>query len=189
MAPPRDDAAALIIRIAQILQGGYALDVAVSPSSLQLPQCDDAMLSGDVRVEGRLTMMAEQVYLYGVISGAVTMPCSRCLQPTQSNFTAETRAVFLPSSSGIPSSALEDRAGATDEIDLYIHNGIIVDLKPLVREQVVLAIPIQVLCRADCAGLCHACGCNLNNETCACQIDNLDPRFAALNQLRLPKSS
>jgi uncharacterized protein len=189
VAPPRDDAAALIIRIAQILQGGYALDIAVSPSSLQLPQCDDAMLSGDVRIEGRLTMMAEQVYFTGVIRGAVTLPCSRCLQPAQSDFTAETRGVFLPSSSNIPSSALEGKAGPTDEIDLYIHDGTLLDLKPLVREQVVLAIPIQAFCRSDCAGLCHACGCNLNNETCACQMDNLDPRFAVLNQLRQPKSS
>ena len=189
MAPPRDDAAALIIRIAQILQGGYALEVAVSPSSLQLPACDDAVLSEDVRIEGRLTMMAEQVYFHGVIHAAVTMPCSRCLQPSQSDFAVETRGIFLPSSSDIPPSTAESKTGPTDEIDLYIHDGTLLDLKPLVREQVVLAIPIQALCRADCAGLCHACGCNLNNETCTCHIDNVDPRFAVLNRLRDPKPS
>jgi uncharacterized protein len=189
VAPPWDDAATLIIRIAQILQGGYTLDIAVSPGSLQLPQGDDAVLSGDVRVEGRLSSMAEQVYFHGFIHGAVTMPCSRCLQPSQTDFMAETRGIFLPPSSDILSAASESRTGPTDEIDLYIHDGTLLDLKPLVREQVVLSIPIQTLCRADCAGLCPACGCDLNNGTCACRIDNLDPRFAVLDQLRHPKSS
>lgn len=189
MAPPSNDAATLIIRIAQILQGGYTLDIAVSPGSLQLTQCDDAVLSEDVGVEGHLTSMAEQVYFHGFIHGAVTMPCSRCLQPSQIDFTAETRGIFLPSSSDLPFTASEGGTGPTDEIDLYIHDGTVLDLKPLVREQVVLSIPIQALCRADCAGLCHGCGCNRNNETCACQIDTLDPRFAVLDRLRHPKSS
>lgn len=188
VAPPRDDAAALVVRIAQILEGGYALDVAVNPHMLQLPPCDDSVLSGDVRIEGHLTRMAEQVYFQGCIHGTVTMPCSRCLTPSQTDFTAEARVVFLPPSFDT-SSAAEGRPNLTDEIDLYIHDGTVLDLMPLVREQVVLSFPIQALCRPDCAGLCHVCGSDLNHETCACQSDDVDPRFAVLNQLRQRKSS
>lgn len=188
MAPPRDDAAALVIRISQILEGGYTLHTAVSPRALQIPPCDDTVLGEDVRIEGRLTRMAEQVYFHGCIHGVVTMPCSRCLTPAQTEFMTETQVVFLPPSFDT-SAAAEGGANLADEIDLYIHNGTMVDLRPLVREQVVLSFPIQALCRPDCAGLCHVCGCNLNHETCACRSDDLDPRFAVLHQLHQRKLS
>ena len=188
MAPSRDDAAALIIRIAQILERGYTLDVVVSPHALQLPSCGDTLFSGDVRIQGHLARMAEQVYFEGSIHGAVTMPCSRCLAPSQTDFDADTRVVFLPPSFDM-SSAAAGGANLSDEIDLYIHDGHVLDLGPLVREQVVLAVPIQSLCRPDCAGLCHVCGGNLNHETCACQSENIDPRFAVLNQFRQQKPS
>lgn len=188
MAPPRDDAAALVIRLSQILEGGDTLDITVSPHELQLPPCDGTVLGEDVRIEGRLTRMAEQVYFQGCIHGVVTMPCSRCLTPSRTGFSAETQVVFLPPSFDT-SSAAEGGQNLADEIDLYIHDGTMLDLRPLVREQVVLSFPIQALCRPDCAGLCHVCGRNLNHETCACQSDEIDPRFAVLNQLRQQKSS
>lgn len=188
MAPPRDDVAALVIRIAQILEGGYTLDLVLSPHALQLPPCGDAVVGDDVRIEGYLTKMAEQVYFKGCIQGVVSMPCSRCLAPAQTDFASKTRVVFLPPSFDM-SSAAEGRPNLTDEIDLYIHDGNVLDLRPLIREQIVLSVPIQALCRPDCAGLCHVCGHNLNHESCACQSEDVDPRFAVLNRLRQQKPS
>ena len=188
VAPPRDDDAALVVRIAQILQDGYVLDTTVSPASLQLPQGDDAVVSQDVRVEGRLTRMAEQVYFQGRVRGVVAVLCSRCLKTTHADFIAETQIVFLPPTFDV-SSNKEAGVSTTDELDLYIHDGTTLDLRPLVREQVVLAFPIQSLCHTDCAGLCQVCGGNRNEEACTCQSDSTDPRFAVLHQFRLPNSS
>lgn len=188
MAPARDDAAALVIRLSQILEGGYTLDTTVSPHELQLPPCDDTALGADVRITGQLTRVAEQVYFQGCIHGVVIMPCSRCLTPSRTEFSAATQVVFLPPSFDT-SSAAEGGQNLADELDLYLHDGSVLDLRPLVREQVVLSFPIQALCRPDCAGLCHVCGRNLNHATCACQSDDSDPRFAALNRLRRQKSS
>ncbi len=58
-----------------------------------------------------------------------------------------------------------------------------VDLDDLVREQILLALPTRQLCRDDCKGLCPTCGANLNQTTCDCSAEEIDPRFAALAQL------
>jgi uncharacterized protein len=187
VVPPQDDAAALVVGIAQILEEGFALDTAVSPASLCLPQ-DDAVVREPVRVQGLLTKIAEQVYFQGHIRGVVTVPCSRCLEIVHTNFVAETRVVFLPPTSDVPSGE-ESILGVESELDLYMHDGTTLDLRPLVREQVVLSLPVQPLCRDDCAGLCQVCGGNRNVELCTCQAGSDDPRFAILRQLRLPESS
>ena len=58
------------------------------------------------------------------------------------------------------------------------------DLAPLLREEAILAIPMDALCRPDCAGLCPECGKNLNEGPCDCQPEEIDPRLEALRKLR-----
>jgi uncharacterized protein len=188
VVPLQDDAAALVVGVAQILEPGLSLDVTVSPAALHLPQDEDAVVTAPVSVQGLLTKMAEQVYFQGQICGVVAVPCSRCLDTVHTDFIAETRVVFLPPTSAM-SSDEEGRWGVTDELDLYVHDGMTLDLRPLVREQVVLSFPVQPLCREACAGLCQVCGKNQNHESCMCQTRHDDPRFAVLKQLRRSESS
>jgi uncharacterized protein len=47
------------------------------------------------------------------------------------------------------------------------------------------ALPMSVLCRDDCAGLCPRCGADLNEGSCDCTDDEMDPRWAALEALRM----
>jgi uncharacterized protein len=188
VAPAQDEAAALVISIAQILGEGLALEVPVAPEALDVPLGGDAAVEGKVQVQGRLDKIAEQIYFQGRIRGVVAAPCSRCLETVHTDFVADTRVVFLPSTShAIPGE--ESRLSSADELDVYMHDGVVLDLRPLVREQVVLAFPVQPLCREDCAGLCQICGGNRNVELCTCQAQSEDPRFAILKQLRLPKTS
>ena len=77
---------------------------------------------------------------------------------------------------------------ATDDLDVFPYTGDIVDLEPLVREQFVLAVPFAPLCREDCLGLCPQCGADRNVAPCSCEAP-IDPRFAALQGLKLPPSS
>ena len=188
MVPLQDDAVTLVVGIAQIPEAGLPLDVTVSAASLHLPQDEDAVVTEPVSVQGLVTKMAEQVYFQGHIRGIVAVPCSRCLDMVHTDFDAETRVVFLPPTS-VTSSDAEGRLGATDELDLYVHDGVTLDLRSLVREQVVLSFPVQPLCQAECAGLCQICGANRNLESCACQTGQDDPRFAVLKQFRRSRPS
>jgi hypothetical protein len=58
------------------------------------------------------------------------------------------------------------------------------DLSQLAREQILLNLPEQVLCREDCKGICPTCGKDLNEGDCKCGEDEIDPRWAALKDLR-----
>ena len=66
------------------------------------------------------------------------------------------------------------------------HN--ILDLTEAIRQYALLAIPMKPLCRRDCAGLCPSCGSNLNQASCNCPAEPVDPRLSALGKLVLVKS-
>jgi len=57
-------------------------------------------------------------------------------------------------------------------------------LDDVVREQVLLAVPLKVTCREDCKGLCTHCGQNLNQRQCSCAVQVEEPRWAALKEIR-----
>ena len=72
---------------------------------------------------------------------------------------------------------------AEAEIGYYQGEGLL--LEDLLREQVLLAVPLKVICREDCKGLCPHCGKNLNEEgACSCADELEDPRWAALKEIR-----
>jgi uncharacterized protein len=72
---------------------------------------------------------------------------------------------------------------AEDDLDLYGYENEEVDLTPLFRDQVILAVPFAPLCKEDCKGLCPQCGADRNHETCDCKPP-VDPRWAALQNLK-----
>lgn len=180
--------AALVVNIAKIPDEGLKFEAEVTAAHLQLPAATEVELPTPVQVRGRLTKVAEQVYFQGIIRGTLAVPCSRCLDVIHSDFAAQTRVVYLPPSTKVQIEG-EEGVDAEDELDLYMHDGVTLDLRPPVHDYVLLAFPVQPLCRPDCAGLCQVCGGNRNEAACACQTDEREPRFALLHQLRFPKTS
>lgn len=78
-----------------------------------------------------------------------------------------------------------DELSVTDaeaEIGYYQGEGLL--LEDVLREQVLLALPLKVTCREDCRGLCPHCGTNLNEQRCSCTAAIDDPRWSALKQIR-----
>ena len=71
---------------------------------------------------------------------------------------------------------------AETEIGYYEGEGL--ELEDVLREQVLLAVPIKTVCRIDCKGLCPRCGQNLNQGSCTCQTAQDDPRWYALRDLK-----
>jgi uncharacterized protein len=177
-----------MVTIAKIPEAGLEFQAEVTATYLQLPATTEVELPTPVQVRGRFTKVAEQVYFQGTIGGTLAVPCSRCLDMIHSNFAVEVRVVYLPPSSRLQIEG-EEGVDAENELDLYMHDGVILDLRPPVHDYVLLAFPIQPVCRPDCAGLCQVCGGNRNEVACACQTDAADARFALLKQLRFPKTS
>jgi uncharacterized protein len=102
--------------------------------------------------------------------------CRRCLRPLSGELHCEVRELYRPRTAG--------EAADADE-DTYPLQGDTLDLGPLVRDALLLELPIAPVCRVDCPGLCPTCGADLNEGPCGCQ-PVADVRWAVLDVLREP---
>jgi uncharacterized protein len=129
---------------------------------------------GDLRVDYvrgklRLTRTNRRILVKGALQTAVNVECVRCLTPFQLALTLKIEEMFAFSP-------------AADPI-YFVDEGGWLNLRQPLREQLLLAMPMQALCRSDCKGLCSQCGQNLNDGPCNCSTEDIDPRLAALKSL------
>lgn len=149
---------------------GYSRDILYEADRLSLDDLTVHDLSGNVRY----TRTPEGLLGQGRIRAHLEGECVRCLTTTTLPVVAEVQDLwYFP-----PEKAPEDAEWVIGE-DANL------DLAPLVREDFLLGIPIQVLCREDCRGLCPTCGRDLNAGPCDCPVDTIDPRLAGLSDLLL----
>ena len=121
------------------------------------------------------------ILVTGHLQAEVHVPCRRCLAPVTAPVEFDLEEQFRPSvdiftGAAIPVEDGEDEVTRTDE-----HH--ILDLAEVIRQNLLLAIPISPLCNLHCRGLCPDCGANLNKEPCSCQREEGDPRLAVLREL------
>ena len=84
-----------------------------------------------------------------------------------------------------PASATAKEELSPDDLDLDYYTGEIVDLESILREQIILMLPLKPLCDEACEGLCPYCGANRTSETCSCPTDAVDSPFARLAKLKI----
>jgi len=123
----------------------------------------------------------KDIRLKGRLSTGLDLQCARCLEPVKQDVKREFELLYRP----LGADAGRDELSVTDaeaEIGYYQGNGI--ELEDVLREQVLLALPLKITCRPDCKGLCPQCGKNLNQEQCSCTRELEDPRWAALKEVR-----
>jgi uncharacterized protein len=123
----------------------------------------------------------KDIRLNGEVRIALELPCARCLDPVVEKVDRKFDLLYRPL--GVDSGREElSVTGAEAEIGYYQGEGLL--LEDALREQVLLALPLKVVCREDCKGLCPHCGKNLNLEPCSCAEPVEEPRWAALKDLR-----
>jgi len=123
----------------------------------------------------------KDIRLRGRLSAGLELQCARCLDPVKQDVSRDFELLYRP----LGADAGRDELSVTDaeaEIGYYQGEGIL--LEDVLREQVLLALPLKITCRDDCKGLCPHCGKNLNLEQCSCAAPVEDPRWAALKDIR-----
>lgn len=113
--------------------------------------------------EKKIAMRAE-------IALTLSMPCDRCLEEVRRDFHIEVEDEFDMSVTAA------QRIEALDEMNFISGNSLDVDC--FVYGEVLLNLPMKVLCSESCKGICNRCGTNLNHGTCDCDTRSLDPRMA-----------
>ena len=124
------------------------------------------------------------VLIRGSFCGEFIAQCSRCVRDFLIPIDHDFDFVLSPEPvrPGGPKDQLQQA-----ELGLSFYSGDEIDLSPLIREQVVLALPTRPLCAEDCRGLCGGCGADLNHESCTCSSASDDPRMAFFRTLRIDR--
>jgi uncharacterized protein len=125
-----------------------------------------------LELELRLESVTEGVLVTGTLRAPLTGQCGRCLEPVADELAVDVCELFAYRDSVTDETAEQDEVHRTD--------GELLDVEPVVRDAVVLALPWTPLCRPDCAGLCPDCGLRLDDLPAGHTHDVIDPRWAAL---------
>ena len=122
---------------------------------------------GELRIQGRYT-----VEMKG--------ECDRCLGEARFPLSAGFDLFYRPTKAVGGEDEIEIDEGQA-EIGFYSGDGL--DLEDILLEQVLLALPMQRVCREDCRGICPVCGKNRNESLCDCRIEKVNDRWGALRNL------
>lgn len=140
-------------------------------SELDLPavRVADDLLLNHVRGPLRLSRTTEGILLQSELAVGFVGECYRCLEPVDYELAVSIEELFS--------------SNAKDTAEFSVGDDAILDFNPLLRAEVLIQSARGVLCQPDCKGLCPDCGVNRNHETCQCENERIDPRFAALKKL------
>jgi len=122
-----------------------------------------------------MNLGGKKLELEGKVELTLLIPCDRCLEPVPNELSFDViRMVDL--------SETRDESEEDLEEQPYVI-GYCLDVDQLVCDELILNLPMKVLCSEDCKGICNRCGTNLNHETCDCDIRPTDPRMAVIQDI------
>lgn len=160
----------LLVNVLELLRRpGSSKDVEAEVDAEAFDFADPRIADAPVAVRLRLESLSDGITVHGTASFRVQGECRRCLGSIDAETTVELSELFQVT--------LSDPDAYPIELDQ-------VALLPMVRENILLAVPLAPLCRPDCAGLCQNCGRELNSGPCGCATPAADERWAALDELK-----
>ncbi|MDO4219008.1 MAG: DUF177 domain-containing protein [Synergistaceae bacterium] len=157
----------------------YTDDFALDLASAVLYYGQEYRLTRPLSVHVEAVRSAERIILSISLEAEIETACARCLEPAKTQTSSTLHWIF--------STTREDEEQRDewkyDEVVLLDSWEEHIELGDYVWETFVTTLPVSVLCKADCRGLCPNCGANLNKQTCNCHDAQGDPRFAVLKNL------
>jgi uncharacterized protein len=145
---------------------------------------------GSLTAKGRADLVEEHhggkqivqdIRVVGSFAGSFQLACSRCLESVREKVSEDFDLLYRPLKTVKQGEEVSINEAET-EIGFYKGDGL--ELEDVIKEQVLLSLPVKPLCQEACKGLCPQCGQNLNMGTCNCNTKMQDPRWSALEGLR-----
>jgi uncharacterized protein len=144
---------------------------------------EDVSQVNSVKAELAIQRSEEEFFCQGKVFASFQIECSRCLQPYEKLIKQKTD--FVICSEAYHEKIREDRIDDEDYV-YFSGSDLRVDIADLVRQVLVLSVPMMPVCSDECQGLCPQCGTNLNKSKCECDKEKIDPRWEGLKKLRDP---
>jgi DUF177 domain-containing protein len=135
-----------------------------------------------IRGTVNLSKHGHDILVRGHLEGELGLACGRCLEPFTTPVETAFDLLLAPAPQG--ERPTEEELSA-QELDVDFYTDETVDLEAIIREQIILMVPLKPLCREDCQGLCPTCGANLNLESCSCPAAQSASPFAQLAKLKV----
>jgi uncharacterized protein len=155
----------------------YALD--------ELKLADDRVtLQEPSAVSGNIRQAGGRVHVSGQVKGRAQAECDRCLKLVELPIDSHFKLEYVTAEDYRAQQVVEL---TEEDLDLSVFDGVAIDIDELVTEEVLLAVPDQVLCCEGCKGMCAVCGVNKNSVNCQCEATEIDPRWAELKKLMSSK--
>lgn len=163
----------LKLNVTELTTGVEHLSLTVNLSDLELENAPE--FHEPLRFELKLTKMGGKILLNAHVEAQIDLACDRCLKEYGDTIKQDVRLVIASAS---------DFEDTDDENVLLLEKGEqTVNIAPIMREIILLELPVKRLCAENCQGLCPNCGADLNVETCNCDVQTSDPRWEALRSL------
>jgi len=146
--------------------------------------------SGVLSTKGRAELLeehrggkntVEDIRVLGDFSTELEARCARCVEPVATKIGGDFDLLYRPL--GVDAGK-DERSISEAETEIGYYSGEGIELEDVLREQILLALPAKIVCSESCRGLCPRCGKNLNVESCDCEEQSPDPRWAALADLK-----
>jgi uncharacterized protein len=170
----------MIVDLAKLEGQNNKFEFSISSGDLDM-ETENVSLNSDIAVSCEIAKNVSKTDITGSISFATEIDCTRCLIPIEQLLEFNFEAAYLPSEELLKESEAELEA---DDLDVDVLDADELDLREVVREQILLNLPDQIFCKEDCKGLCQKCGANLNLIDCSCKETEIDPRWAALKNIK-----
>jgi len=135
---------------------------------------------GGLTVKATAELVGSGIRICGHIGGRLQTSCDRCLAPIDIPVERGFDLFYQPVSTMVPEEEIEI---PEDELDIGFYSGEGIALSDVVTEQVILSLPMKILCLEDCQGLCPVCGVNRNIEQCRCSENAGGSPFAVLKSV------
>ena len=173
----------MFLSIKQMELREIRFDETFAPGELDF-QDDDIQQGGPLRVEGTAELLPNtegQVRVRGRFEVRMETECDRCLGRAQFPLNSSFDLFYKP----VSFIAREEEVGLDEgEVELGFYQGAGMELEDILREQILLLMPMQRVCSEACKGICPSCGKNRNETPCDCKDEHAGARWAALRDLR-----
>jgi len=173
----------MLFKIKDIGDEGADVDLPVTAAWLaaECPDLEAKPAAAGLRMRGVLEKSGDDFLLRGQLRGALESPCSRCLDPAVIPVDVPLTVTFAEHEEGT-----DEGEGDSDD-DVVFFEGGEIDLGAELRDEILLAMPLNPLCRDTCKGLCPVCGGNRNSAPCDCEEKQrlATGKLSALGKIKL----
>ena len=158
-------------------------DVSIPPGEIEYD--NNLRQAGPLETDGSVELLANtlgEIRVRGHLNVTMETDCDRCLETARFPIDSDFDLFYRPQPpDGRPSAEVELHEGEA-EIGFYAGGGL--HLNDILREYVLLSMPMHPVCSEACKGICPVCGQNRNVRACACEVKPVDDRWAALKRLQ-----